>query len=239
MSELEKYKRVAKTVFARAKKYGAPLDPADLEKLTTLCAAIYWADNYFDKNNVHDRAKVAQQILQNARIDKIPGFNANPETCEALEKLKKVLSTLPEAQATYFKNALLEALKHGEKLRTTKDIKTFIKARYVEALHTADLCSTLIADKIDQLEETRRDLFWKKSRDRVIYVNYADSFLDAPQDWKNKEILINPHILRLHLVFDKYPGKPPYLSCFTKHVKKKLKSIRQSVFGSASIPQPS
>ncbi len=227
MSELDRYKKAVSIIVRRAGKFGVSLDEEDVQKLNVLWIAIFWIDRHFDENNEKNWADKVLPGIETGKIDE--GLGSHPETRVAVQNLIEVLHSLSERQQEDFKVALRKGLEHGERLHTTKNIQEFIESRRQEAIHVGDMSPIFFADKIDRQDEKTRNLIWKSFRDCMVIFNFADSIKDAIQDRKNNEIQINPHLLRLHLLFGNYPGKPPVPRFLKWFAKRKLKSALHRV----------
>lgn len=205
------------------KIYPVSFNNMELAKLETFARASYWTDRYFDDNKIGSRFDSIRECFEAGEIPATHAIHDHPELKESAGPFLEILKEFAPEKKTRFLDTLKSALDSSEAIHAAKDIPSYVKARREEAIHTADLISLFIDDKLDGLGIEKSDSLKAKARRYVTAINFLDTLADATKDWKNGEIHINPHLLRAYLLFGKYPGKPPYLSCLRKFAKQKVR----------------
>ena len=121
------------------------------------------------------------------------GFPDDPATQDAMARVRDVSSELSENQRTFFFDSLKIILKITEKLKNEESVKKFADLTRLEGQLTAKLYTSFLPEEYQHGEKYAKLILVFTRLGRVA--NNLDSFIDLPEDHKQKQTKIEPTIL--------------------------------------------
>lgn len=183
MGSVAGYKEYARVVEQMCEHLFCELTPSAGRRIANVVLATCHVDNYVDsaKGNVKkEREKKILDYLEHG--DHHIFGDGHPELVAELIQLKKTLGDISPVRRAQFKKDVAEIFKCGDVLCSTKNTRSFIRARLEEGRRSADLVVLAVDELYDHPHSAN---FYRRL---VAVHNLLDTLKDFKTDKENGEI---------------------------------------------------